>query len=951
MYPQLPCLREYFALEGIADKHINNQQLQLRQDAGGTGNITDATKEANNLNDFAGGALVSEMNRLKARLGLTGSFHINSLIRQACDEAVYGYGFTFEGDRFLPATVPHRIENGFAYGVGDRSRLPVIGLGLLGDGAATLTFPFDLVASDVIKAIIDSVEATEPFARDDANDRITLPSPKKIWGIKVETSGGFLRGFYQCSEGEGLTVFDRSGNNNHATLSTVSVLASDETFGSFNNEIGYTKAIRFSPTDEFTDFGTSANASVGGTAKRTFKVKLVSFSFSTTQVYWSIFQVVGNNRAFQFGIDVLGNPFIVLSEDGTAGTTNSYFATNLTATINTNIELQVVFLPSDSVIFTLNGQSQTVSIVESGIFASSTDSLKQGSDIVSFDQMNAIIYESSILDENDNIIIEPDFNQALTGTTQNTRGSANPIGTLTGGAAIIFLPLAEDTDLAVFGLLPTGLPNIPVAQRLKMTDGIAPKFTTANQDNGNMVLNSSYELSGTFISVKMKLSNTAGIEVLFDTRRNEGGGLNGVFVFFNSAILNMDLYELGSLKKNYIFSGVTANETEYNFDFDLSGAVDWVVVKRRTDIIIPFSDIQALTPNKATDDAIGTSMTVFRIIIGSREDGAFDLDANLADFKFNGLVLPMHEGSGDSQTTDFSETCVWTNKLASAFWDGVRIDIVSYYAETNNANSGFSAGASTDQVRINLAAISAGSIFDVEILNVDFKTADQGYLFQTLTGSAYRLFIDTDSSVFYEVDDTGLVDSGYNHVDKDSYKLLFNNGAISLEVNGVEQATDTSTATTLTQGILMVYNASGGTISLRGTSKGFNIDEIGVRVATWRGEIEIETREGIVLTNYAGLRMFFSPNDLGKDKYGDIIDITTMPDTGLELDGTFDSTPELNGATDTMITDIDLDFTYINSDVNPNGFLKDLLFFLLTTQSGFPAGERAKILTFTNNNP
>jgi len=141
-YPQLPCLKDYFEnKEGMRDQHINKSQLDFRLNGGATSeDIGDATKEANNIQGFDGGALVSELNRLKSRLGLTGRFHINDLIRQACDEALYGFGFTGEITRFLPQTIDHRISGGFALGVGSTDRIPLTGSALQGSGANNVNF-------------------------------------------------------------------------------------------------------------------------------------------------------------------------------------------------------------------------------------------------------------------------------------------------------------------------------------------------------------------------------------------------------------------------------------------------------------------------------------------------------------------------------------------------------------------------------------------------------------------------------------------------------------------------------------------------------------------------------------------------------------------------------------------------------------------------------------------
>jgi len=192
MYPSLPCLKEYFeTVEGISEGSILQQQLIFRQNAGATSNeITSATKEANNIAGFSGGALVSEMERLKSNLGLTGRHHINDLIKQACDQSLYGYSFQSELGRYLVGS-DNGIRNGVAYRPGDNDNklklksgvMPLFTLANSDNATCALGTSFDVNGKWYL--YINKNAATTGYAFDCRNG-----SGLRGWGTLIGAGGG-----------------------------------------------------------------------------------------------------------------------------------------------------------------------------------------------------------------------------------------------------------------------------------------------------------------------------------------------------------------------------------------------------------------------------------------------------------------------------------------------------------------------------------------------------------------------------------------------------------------------------------------------------------------------------------------------------------------------------------------------------------------------------------------
>ncbi|PJF33445.1 MAG: hypothetical protein CUN57_02160, partial [Phototrophicales bacterium] len=67
------------------------------------------------------------------------------------------------------------------------------------------------------------------------------------------TDPGMGLAHYKCDEGAGNTAFDSSGNGNHGTMYNITEStfhATDNTIGSWQNEVGYRQAMLITPTNK-----------------------------------------------------------------------------------------------------------------------------------------------------------------------------------------------------------------------------------------------------------------------------------------------------------------------------------------------------------------------------------------------------------------------------------------------------------------------------------------------------------------------------------------------------------------------------------------------------------------------------------------------------------------------------------------------------------------------------
>ncbi|RMG70139.1 MAG: hypothetical protein D6711_18085, partial [Chloroflexi bacterium] len=80
----------------------------------------------------------------------------------------------------------------------------------------------------------------------------SFAAPFKLLYFKLYVANS-LQLFYKCDEGAGITAYDSSGNGNHGTMYNITEStfhATDNTIGSWQNEVGYRQAMLITPTNK-----------------------------------------------------------------------------------------------------------------------------------------------------------------------------------------------------------------------------------------------------------------------------------------------------------------------------------------------------------------------------------------------------------------------------------------------------------------------------------------------------------------------------------------------------------------------------------------------------------------------------------------------------------------------------------------------------------------------------